>query len=107
MARFGHKFRAKPVIEDGKRFASTLEWKYFKHLQLLQSIGDIVFFLEQVPFKLPGGTKYVCDFQVFKADGSVSFVDVKGMVTPTFTLKRKMVEEIYPIQIEIIKQGDF
>lgn len=107
MKRFSHKFKAKAVKEDGNRFPSTLEWKYFKHLQLLQKAGEVVFFLRQVPFHLPGGVKYVVDYQVFNRDGSVQFVDVKGVETSEFILKKKMVEDLYPVEIEIVKKGDF
>lgn len=107
MKRFGHKFKAKSVTDDGHRFPSTLEWKYFKHLQLLQKAGEVVFFLKQVPFHLPGGIKYVVDYQVFYNDGRVSFVDVKGMETETFKIKHKIVEDIYPVKIDIVRKGDF
>jgi hypothetical protein len=107
MRRFQHKFKAKSVNEDGHHFSSTLEWKYFKHLQLLQKSGEVLFFLKQVPFHLPGGVKYVVDYQIFNRDGSVQFVDVKGVETDMFKLKKKMVEELYPVEIEIVKKGDF
>lgn len=107
MRKFYHKFKAKPVNDDGHRFASTLEWKYFNHLKILQKAGEILFFLRQVPFSLPGGTKYVVDYQIFTSDGCVRFVDVKGMSTPLFETKKKIVESIYPVEIEIVKSGDF
>ncbi len=107
MRKFGHKFKAKPVTEDGNRFASTLEWSYFKHLEFLQRSGIVLFFLKQVPFHLPGGVKYIVDYQVFFTDGSVKFIDVKGVLTDTFILKKKMVEDLYPVEIEIVKKGDF
>lgn len=105
--KFKHKFKAKPVDEDGHHFQSTLEWKYFKHLKLLQNTGEVVFFLKQVPFHLPGGVKYVVDYQIFYVDGSVRFVDVKGVETDTFKIKRKIVQDLYPVEIEIVKKGDF
>jgi len=40
------------------------------------------------------------DFQVFKADGTVSFVDVKGMKTESYKAKKRMVESLFPITIE-------
>lgn len=107
MRKFGHKFKAKPVTENGNRFASTLEWSYSKHLEFLQRSGIVLFFLSQVPFRLPGGVKYIIDYQVFFTDGSVKFIDVKGVVTDMFTLKKKMVEDLYPVEIEIVKKGDF
>lgn len=107
MRRFGHKFKAKAVNDDGHRFPSTLEWKYFTHLKLLEKSGEIVFFLRQVPFHLPGGVKYVVDYQIFYRDGSIQFVDVKGVETSEFILKKKIVEDLYPVKIEIVKKGDF
>jgi hypothetical protein len=43
------------------------------------------------------------DFLVFDADGHVRFVDVKGMETPMFVLKKKQVEALYPFTIEVVK----
>lgn len=69
----------------------------------MQKLGEVIFFLRQVPFDLPGGTKYFADFQVFYADGTVSFVDVKGVSTQMFIMKKKQVESLYPITIEVVK----
>ncbi len=107
MRKFGHKFKAKPVIEDGNRFASTLEWKYFKHLELLIKTGEVLFFLKQVPFHLPGNIRYVIDFQEFHSNGEVVFTEVKGMMTDMAALKIKQVEDLYPIKINIVRKGDF
>ena len=97
-----HKFNAKPRWEDNIRFASTKEAKYYTELKLRQKAGEIVFFLMQVPFLLPGGVKYYADFVEFHEDGTVHFVDVKGMQTKEFKTKKKMVEALYPIEIEIV-----
>lgn len=102
--RIKHKFHARPVVEDGHHFPSKLEWKLYKQLLLQQRSGEVLFFLRQVPFHLPGGTKYVLDFLVFYASGDVRALDAKGMETETFKLKKKMVEEIYPIEIEVVKK---
>lgn len=107
MKKFGHKFNAKRVDDGGDKFPSTLEWKYFKYLQLLQKSGEVLFFLRQVPFHLPGGIKYVVDYQIFYEDGSVRFVDVKGFETSEFKIKYKMVKDLYPVEVEIVKKGDF
>jgi hypothetical protein len=102
--RFRHKFKAKPVTDDGHHFPSKLEWEYYKQLELQQRNGEVVFFLRQVPFHLPGGVKYVVDYVVFYSDGSVRFVDVKGMETSEFKMKKKLVEAIYPVEIEVVKR---
>ena len=98
-----HKFNATRVEFDGIRFDSKKEASYYKRLKLRQQSGDILFFLRQVPFHLPGGVRYVVDFQEFHADGTVHFVDVKGMQTPEFKAKKKMVEALYrPVEIKIV-----
>jgi len=96
-----HKFNARPTVADGIRFDSKKEARYYHDLKLLQQVGEIVFFLRQVPFHLPGGVVYRCDFQEFHKDGTVRFVDVKGVQTKDFKAKKKMVEALYPVTIEI------
>ncbi len=98
-----HKFNAIACNTDNIRFASKAEAAYYNRLKMLKEKGEVIFFLRQVPFDLPGGIKYFVDFQVFYSDGSISFVDVKGMSTPIFLLKKKQVEILYPVEIEIIK----
>ena len=51
---------------------------------------------------LPGQTRLVIDFLEFHSDGSVHFVDTKGVQTETFQLKRRQVEELYPFNIDIV-----
>lgn len=97
-----HKFRAKPCEEDAIKFGSKAERNYYIGLKNKQAAGEVVFFLRQVPFDLPGNTKYFVDFQVFYKDGTVAFVDVKGMSTPLFIMKKKQVEDLYPIEIEVV-----
>lgn len=101
--RHKHKFNASRCENDSIKFGSKAESAYYNRLKFLKQSGEVLFFLRQVPFDLPGNTKYIVDFQVFYADGTVAFIDVKGMSTPMFILKQKQVEELYPIKIEIVK----
>jgi ribosomal protein L27 len=97
-----HKFKAIATFLDGIKFASKKEAARYSQLKLLQQAGEIIFFLRQTPFYLPGNVKYVCDFVVFWQDGSITFEDVKGIKTPMYVLKKKQVESIYPIRINEI-----
>lgn len=99
-----HKFGAIRCERDGKSFPSKLEARYYDKLRLLQNNGQVLFFLRQIPFDLPGKIKYVCDFQVFYSNGEISFVDTKGKDTALSQTKRKMVEELYPVTIEIVSK---
>lgn len=94
-----HKFHAQRTELNGIRFSSRKEARYFGQLQLAQKAGDLLFFLRQVPFHLPGGIRYVCDFAEFWKSGEVRFVDVKGFATAQYRSKKKMVEALYPIKI--------
>jgi hypothetical protein len=95
-----HKFSAIRTETDGIKFDSKKEAAYYTGLNLRVVTGDVVMFLRQTPFHLQGGVKYVCDFTVFLADGTVEFVDVKGFRTPQYKAKKKQVEAIYPIKIK-------
>ena len=93
---------------DGIKFRSKKEAMYYQDLKVKVEQGVVTFFLRQVPFYLPGGVKYVADFVEFlefeqETSGDnfyqVEFIDVKGMKTATYKMKKKMVEALYPIKI--------
>lgn len=94
-----HKFGAKPTEVDGIRFDSKKEARRFEQLRLLEQSGEIRFFLRQVPIHLPGKTKLVIDFVIFWADETVTFEDVKGMLTEQYKTKKRQVEALYPFKI--------
>lgn len=98
-----NKYRSKRVKTEKGNFDSKKEFNFFGDLLVLQRAGEVSFFLRQVPFHLPGKVKYIVDFVVFYKDGSVKFYDIKGFETPMFKLKKKQVEELYPVQIVIVK----
>jgi len=104
MARYKihrHKFNAVRTEYDGIKFDSKKEGKYYLELKNKVRAGIVLFYLRQVPFQLPGSTTYRIDFMEFHADGTVHFIDVKGMQTKEFILKKKIVEALYPVEIEV------
>jgi hypothetical protein len=95
------KYRNKRTqCNDGSWHQSKKEAQYCTNLQLRQKAGDIKFFLQQVPFRLPGGVKYLLDFLVVYPGGRIEYLDIKGYKTPMYLLKKKQVEAIYGIEIE-------
>lgn len=106
MYRQKHKFKAKACEYNGIKFPSLLERDAYMVIERLKKAGRIVMFLRQVPFHLPGEVTYRVDFQVFWDDGTVSFIDAKGVETKEFILKKKQVEDLYPVEIEIWKRKD-
>lgn len=102
-----HKFKAKCCTVDDIKFPSNLERDYYLYLKSMETTGMILFFLQQVPFRLPGGIKYFCDFQIFWAGGEVTFEETKGVITDVARIKMAQVEDLYPVKIKIVKRGDF
>ena len=99
-----HKFGAVKTERNGFKFASKKETRRYDELLLLQRSGEVVFFLRQVPFHLPGNVTYRVDFQIFWKDGTVTFEDVKGFETVGFIKNKKMVEALYTVEIIVNKK---
>lgn len=106
----GGKYGAQPTVVDGFRFDSKAEANYYQRLKLRVAAGEVDFFLRQVPMHLPGNSRYVLDFLEFRpctCGGCTCerhrFVDVKGVQTQMFRLKKRQVEDLYPVTIEIEK----
>jgi hypothetical protein len=89
---------------DGIVFDSKAEAARWRELEALRREGAVRFVLRQVPFHLPGGVRYVCDFAVFWADGRTTFEDVKGHATEVYRLKKRQVEALYPVAIEEVRR---
>lgn len=97
------KYRNQPTVVDGIRFDSKREARYYEQLKLRRAAGEVSYWLRQVPFHMQGGTRYVVDFAVFFVDSAraPAYVDVKGRETPMFRVKRREVQHLYPIKIEL------
>lgn len=93
------KYHAIRVEIDNIHFSSKKEGRRYQELKALQYAKEVKFFLRQTPFHLPGKTKYVLDFMVFWENGNITFEDTKGFRTQVYKIKKRMVEELYPIKI--------
>ena len=100
--RYNNKHGAKKTVRDGMIFDSQKEARYYDELKLRQKAGEVLMFLRQPAFDLPGNVKYRADFQVFLSNGEVEFIDVKGHKTKEFIMKKKQVESLYPIKIKVV-----
>ena len=106
------KYGNKKVKVDGITFDSALEARYYKHLKLLKEQRIVEDFELQPKFTLLESFKkngktfraitYQADFKVKYADGRIEVVDVKGMVTQQFELRRKLFEYRYPYELKVI-----
>ena len=105
------KYGAQPTVVDGVRFDSKKEAARYQELLMRQRAGEIHGLELQPEFPLyvwdtvnKTAThigKYVADFTYTERDQSV-VEDVKGMKTPVYRLKKKMVEAQYGVTIREI-----
>lgn len=85
-------------------YASAKEAKRASELKLLEKAGEIQNLREQVKFevipKLPGerASYYIADF-VYRSSGKTIIEDVKGVRTPIYILKRKLMLFRYGVTI--------
>lgn len=100
------KFNAIPVTTQEGRFDSTAEYERYLVLKLLERAGEITELTRQIPYSLDAGgihiSNYVADF-VYKIKGATIVEDVKGVRTPEYRLKRRLMKEI--LGIEILETG--
>jgi hypothetical protein len=96
------KYGAMPTVVDGVRFASRKEARRYQVLLTWQRAHLISELELQPPFRLVvngiGVGTYRADF-AYLVDGRQVVEDVKGVRTPVYRLKKRMVEAQYGIEI--------
>jgi len=93
------KYNSQRTRVDGINFDSRKEADFYIDLKTKQEAGIVSHFHRQPVFDLPGGITYRADFLVVYIDGTYEYVDVKGMRTPIYIMKKKQVEALYPVRI--------
>ena len=96
-----HKFNAKPTEVDGIRFASKLEADRYQQLKMLERAGEIEGLELQPKFPFThNGVKigsYIADFRYWdRLEGVHVVEDCKGVLTPVYRLKKKLMAAFYP-----------
>jgi Protein of unknown function (DUF1064) len=107
------KYKNKKITIDGLMFDSKAEANYYDHLKQLMIKGVVTAivphprYLLQETFRKNGITfrkiEYIADFAVEYADGHSEVVDVKGVETTDFKIKRKLFEKKYPMSLKVMK----
>ena len=96
------KFNAIKVNAPEGRFDSKMEYERFLVLRLLERAGEICDLQRQIPYALQAGgihiSTYVADF-VYKKNGETVVEDAKGFRTSEYLQKRRLMKEIFGIQI--------
>lgn len=108
-----NKYHNKKIIFDGHKFDSIKERNYYIKLKALEKAGLIrdlelqKTFILQPSFKLNNITRrqitYKADFTyVSNSDDKIHVIDVKGFKTDVYSVKKKLFEYKYEIEIEEI-----
>ena len=123
------KYHAKEVWIGGIRFQSQGEGDRYLYLRELQRLGKIRDLQLQVPFSLfppvyeqktltrgprKGqtvngrliweGVSYIADFVYNLPDGTKVVEDYKGVETPVFKIKNRLMHELLGVDIKIVKR---
>jgi hypothetical protein len=106
------KYGSEKAEKDGHVFDSKIEGRYYEQLKWLEANKQILFFRLQPRYLLQEGfekdgrkfrkIEYVADFEVHHLDGSIETIDVKGMETEAFKIKRKLFEKKYPHKLSLV-----
>lgn len=96
------KYHAIKTEVDGFVFDSKAEARRYSELKLLEKVGEIKDLQLQPPFPVFVNGKLIChyiaDFS-YHEKGKYIVEDVKGVKTPVYRLKKKLVEALYNITI--------
>lgn len=92
---------------NGRMYHSGKEADYARYLDAMRRAKtgkDRVARVEpQVPFKIRVGGQLICtyylDFRVTYADGRIEHIDVKGVRTDVYKLKKKLMKAVHGIEI--------
>lgn len=100
------KYGNKKTIVDGIKFDSKREAQRYGALQLMLKAGLISNLRLQVPYQITVNgmkvCKYVADF-VYEDKGVEIVEDVKGMKTPIYNLKKKLMKAVFGVVISEVK----
>jgi hypothetical protein len=105
-----HKYGAVRTQVDGISFASKAEAARYKELKLLEKAGEIFGLQMQPRFPIDVNQVHICDYvadfkyhRYLDSGHQVNVVeDVKGVKTPVYRLKKKLVLALYGIVIKEI-----
>ena len=101
------KYGNKKVQADGLTFDSIAEHKRYLELKLMKSTGLICNLIVHPRYKLEvNGIKicsYVGDFEYMDGELKRHIEDVKGVETAAFKIKKKLMQAILGLDIELVR----
>ena len=99
------KYNNTKIRVDGRLFDSKAEAARWQELQLLERAGEITELERQVEYELipkqkgERAVKYIADFRYIDHEGKTVVEDTKGVKTPVYILKRKLMLRVHGIRI--------
>ena len=99
------KYNNTKIRVDGRLFDSKAEAARWQELQLLERAGEITELERQVEYELipkqkgERAVKYIADFRYVDHEGKVVVEDTKGVKTPVWIIKRKLMLRVHGIRI--------
>lgn len=106
--KIGNKYKAQRTLLDGIAFDSKAEASYYAGLKLRERAGEVCDVELQRPYALTVNGVLVA---TYKADFVFwdnilrcrRIVDTKGVSTPVFRLKQKLMRACHGLTIEVVK----
>ena len=99
------KYNNTKIRVDGRLFDSKAEAARWQELSLLERAGEITELERQVEYELipkqkgERAVKYIADFRYVDHEGKTVVEDTKGVRTPVYILKRKLLLWVHGIRI--------
>lgn len=102
------KYRNKKTTVDGIKFDSKREAQFYSSLKQLERAGHVYEVELQKPYALTVNGQLVCtykaDFAFYDAiQNRNRVVDVKGVATKDFAIKKKLMRAVFGIDVEVVR----
>ncbi len=103
-----NKYKAQRTLLDGICFDSKAEAAYYASLKLRQKAGEVEDVEMQRSYALTINGVLVCTYRADFVFWDVAMkrrrvIDVKGMVTPVFRIKQKLMKACHGLEVEVVK----
>lgn len=104
----GNKYGAKRTLLDGIGFDSKAEASFYADLKIREKAGEVADIERQREYDLMVNgvlvARYRADFVFFDRRARARrVIDVKGVATRDFTMKRKLMKACHGIEVEVVK----
>ena len=99
------KYNNTKIRVDGRLFDSKAEAARWQELQMFERAGEITELERQVEYELipkqkgERAVKYIADFRYKDHEGNTVVEDTKGVKTPVWIIKRKLMLRVHGIRV--------